>query len=154
MEIDRIKMELFLTVPRPGPMEIEDESGLELATYVFKKKNRNSEDKSQMTDYLFRHCRPLLYDEENPPSSNVVYFINELLKEAEELNTNYRVRFKEQLEYFEGSTKKLIKLFSTPPFNLLNETQLEHLKTFGRKKGEAIDYALKCFFEGVDIFVM
>ena len=151
-ELDRVKKQLFLTVPRPGPMEIEDESGLELATYVFKKKDRSCADKSQMTDYLMKQCMPLLEDESIEPT--VRYFINELVQESEQPNTNYCLRFKEQLEYYQGSSSKLIKLFSTVPFNLLTEIELDQLKQFGRKKGEAIDFALRCFFAAVDLFIL
>lgn len=152
MELDAIRKELFYNVRRTSPMEIQHESGLDLVTSGFKKKDRSWKQQSQMTEYLFHKCQPLLENEETPP--NVAYFIDQLLKEANELNPNYQLRFKEQLEYYEGSVSKLVKLFTTVPFNLLTEEQILKLKSYGRKKGEAIDYALKCFFAAVDVVDM
>ena len=113
--------------------EIEDESGLNLDTHKFEKKQRRMpEDSEKMKAFLEIAALRL---EQDRCSDMMSYMITELLSESRNESRDYRGRAWLTFQTYFYTHDKLLSLFREPPFAGTLCQQTMHFVAFHKRKG-------------------
>jgi len=101
--------------------EIEDESGLNLDTYKFPKRDRSMQNNAKMDDFVIKHCVPMMEDEEEfvKLSAMEQFFIKEFINEQKKPICNYRWMLRDNLDTYYSSKSEISEFFECRPFKVL-----------------------------------